>query len=314
MAFSLLSLLLLAPAISHAPHTHHDGHECIHDHVDKGVLTASHVAYDDHPHADALADEEATLAAAAAASPLSTASPHRPSSRRRRRLLSNDPSVRPLRIRFELVDATDFAGAEGKGMRDYIEGELLPWAKKYWANALGVIPVKGKLAFSPCRSWWQGVGRECQAIRAAGTSHPLSCGSVPVPEYMVGAVEYCPNDASDPADCKMSKTTPNGTTWGAENTDTKARHVTRHKNMISITGHECDGLKITASMVHTYALIFFLAIIMTHLFTKNTKYGSVNPFGYKNLHQASTQAPANVTEAAAEIIQEVVNATINGTA
>ena len=101
---------------------------------------------------------------------------------------------------------------------------------------------------------------------------------------------------------------------GAENTDTKARHVTRHKNMISITGHECDGLKITASMVHTYALIFFLAIIMTHLFTKNTKYGSVNPFGYKNLHQASTQAPANVTEAAAEIIQEVVNATINGTA
>ena len=29
---------------------------------------------------------------------------------------------------------------------------------------------------------------------------------------------------------------------GAENADTKARHVTRHKNMISITGHECGGL------------------------------------------------------------------------
>ena len=101
---------------------------------------------------------------------------------------------------------------------------------------------------------------------------------------------------------------------GQENSDTKARHVTRHKNMISVTGHECNGLKVQASMVHTYALILFLAIIMTHLFTKNTKYGSVNPFGYKNLHQASPSAPANVTEAAAEVIQDVVNATINGTA
>ena len=67
-------------------------------------------------------------------------------------------------------------------------------------------------------------------------------------------------------------------------------------------------------MVHTYAFIFFLAIIMTHLFTKNTKYGSVNPFGYKDLRQPAPSTPANITEAAAEVIQEVVNATINGTA
>ena len=98
----------------------------------------------------------------------------------------------------------------------------------------------------------------------------------------------------------------------AENADNKARQVTRHKNMISITGHECGGLKLPASYVQTYAFMFFLAIIMTHLFTKNTRYGSVNPFNYNKVPTVS--APANVTEAAAEVIKEVVNATINGTA
>ena len=129
------------------------------------------------------------------------------------------------------------------------------------------------------------------------------------------------NDKSDAREAAraamMSRAKPkrfSSLSKGAENTDTKARHVTRHKNMISITGHECDGLKITASMVHTYALILFLVIIMTHLFTKNTKYGSVNPFVFEPKYLNSTQAPANLTEAAAEVIQEVVNATINGTA
>ena len=70
-----------------------------------------------------------------------------------------------------------------------------------------------------------------------------------------------------------------------------AYKISRLGNMISVTGYEHDGVQVAANSVHTYAFFFFIAIICLHVFTRNTPYRSVNPFGKKK----PVAAPKNTT-------------------
>ena len=51
----------------------------------------------------------------------------------------------------------------------------------------------------------------------------------------------------------------------------------RRGNMLSITGQEANGWQISPGTLQTACFVFFLIIMMAHVFTKGTIYRSVNP-------------------------------------
>ena len=69
----------------------------------------------------------------------------------------------------------------------------------------------------------------------------------------------------------MSRTKPNNRrtlTNSKDKSETGNKPVARAANMLSITGEECDGLQVSPSFITTFFLMFILAVVIAHIFTK----------------------------------------------
>ena len=70
----------------------------------------------------------------------------------------------------------------------------------------------------------------------------------------------------------MSRTKPNNRRSLTNSKDKSDEYgnkpVARRPNMLSITGEECNGLQVSPSFITTFFLMFILAVVIAHIFTK----------------------------------------------